>query len=105
MSLPYSSVWVTGIANRTMGWGGTCPAYTTSAYYDWKVVANRGGWTAGANGVTYTSYANTGVAWGDGDIRVRLHCIGPWGGDAYTDGWYTYGYGCVPTITTSWCTA
>lgn len=104
MSLPYSTVSVTGIAFRTMGWGGTCPNYTTSSSYDWFVMANRGGWSAGANGVQYTSYANTGVAWGDGDIRVRLHCNGPWGGDAYTDGWYDYGSGCVPTITTSWCT-
>ena len=102
-SLTWSSVWVTGIANRTMGWGGTCPTYTTSSGYDWFVMANRGAWSAGANFIQYTSYANLGTVWGDGDIRVTLHCNGPWG-DAASSGWYTYGYGCVPTITTSWCT-
>lgn len=102
-SLTWPTVWVGGIANRTMGWGGTCPTYTTSSGYDWRVMANRGGWSASGNYVQYTSYANLGVAWGDGDIRVTLHCNGPWG-DAAVGGWYTYGYGCVPTITTSWCT-
>jgi hypothetical protein len=103
-SLTAPTVWVTGIANRTMGWGGTCPTYTTSSNYNWRVVANSGGWVAGANGVGTTSYANTGVVWGDGDIRVALFCNGPWG-QYRVDGWYSYGNGCYPTVISSWCTA
>ncbi len=103
MSLPWPTAWTAGLSNRVMSWGGTCPNYTTSSGYDWFVMANRGGWSASGSYVQYTSYSNQAVAWGDGDIRVTLHCQGPWG-DATVGAWYTYGYGCVPTITTSWCT-
>lgn len=102
-SLPGPSISVWGPAWRTMAWSGSCPSGTSSLTYNWFVMANSGGWSAGANGVTYTSYANTGTAWGDGDIRATVNCYGPWG-NVTASGWYDFGSGCVPTITSSWCT-
>ena len=104
MSLPWSSVWMGITSFRHAAWGATCPNWTTSAAYDWWIRGNSSSWLVGENGVQTTSYDNQGIVWGDGDGRVAIHCYGPWGGDARSDGWMDFGSGCQPTITTSWCT-
>ena len=104
-TLAYPTVWIANDAWRTLDWGGTCPTYTTSNNYDWWVKGGQGTWGTGANGITYTQYYNPSIAWGDGDARAAIHCNGPWGSQRdNADAWTDFGSGCIPTITTSWCT-
>lgn len=100
-SLNNPTVWAGLIEFRTVGWGGTCPAYSTSYSYNWGVYrdggGSGGGWVAGNSSTTATSWADTGSVWGDGHVRAIITCYGPWGSRASSLGWDRFGPGCFPT--------
>jgi len=96
-SLDSPTAWSGTCAERTICWDGTCPAYTTSRSYNWRVVAHDYGWSANSWSANPGSWANPGQAWGDGSVRVTIYCSGPWG-QVTADGWGPFGYGCIPTI-------
>lgn len=99
MSLPNPVANAEVPAYRTAGWSGTCPNYTTSNNFYWRVSGN---FYAEGNTPSPGQYSNQGVAWGNGSVRVTLTCNGPWGSRT-ADGWTAFGPGCVPTITVSAC--
>jgi prepilin-type N-terminal cleavage/methylation domain-containing protein len=96
-SLDSPSAWAGTCAERTVCWGGGCPAYTTGTSYYWRVVAHDYGWSASGWTSGPSSWANPGQGWGDGSVRVTIYCNGPWG-QVTADGWGPFGYGCVPDI-------
>ena len=98
------SAWAGNCAYRTACWDGSCPAGTTSSYIHWWVNSSIFGTTGSNAGVGYGTWYYNGAAWGNGDVRSTTYCSGPWG-TVTAGGWGPFGSGCLPTITSSWCTA